>query len=71
MSEPTDRERLDWLENYVREHHSLMLWNGTFKPDFNSAGLSFGEQMKRSLRDAIDCASGNGGKRSKAEMDEI
>jgi len=56
---PTDRERLDWLEQFVREKHFLTLHDSTptILP-LMTYGLSFGRRTKRSLRDAIDSCEG-------------
>jgi hypothetical protein len=55
---PTDRERLDWLEKFVQEHHSLTLHDGNIRNHpMPGAGLCFGGIFLRSLRDAIDSAA--------------
>jgi hypothetical protein len=58
MKEPTDRERLDWLEQFVRKEHALTLHDKSEVKPFWTLGLAFGGRMKRSLRDAIDEAAG-------------
>lgn len=54
-----DTERLDWLEEYIRDQGGLLLHDGsgTGLPRMQYAGLAFREGF-RSLREALDCARG-------------
>jgi hypothetical protein len=54
----TDAERLDWLEDFINREGWIMLHDGS-KSNFGCAGIGLRPgYMDRTLREAIDEASG-------------
>ena len=61
MSDQDDKRRLDWLEWFINKHGAIMLHDGS-KANFGESGLGLRPgNLVRTLREAIDEASGGVG----------